>query len=97
MIFKDLEHKKTKHLYAEPPVKDAQTIDPETQVTNNQFSQLKQEFDKVNNAAAEQKLLTDTINLIGYILDEVNPFNDVDTEDIWIEDNIFDIDDTQTI
>ena len=34
----------------------------ETQATNNEFSELKQEFDKVNNAATEQKSQTDAIN-----------------------------------
>ena len=96
-LFKDLEHKKTKHPYLEPRVKDAQTIETETQVTNNEFSQLKQEFDKVNNAAAEQKSHTDAMNLIDDILDEDNPFNNVETEDTWIEDDIFNNDNTQTI
>ena len=36
-LFKDLEHKKTKHPYVEPQVKDAQTIETRTQATNNEF------------------------------------------------------------
>ena len=79
---KDLEHKKIKHPYVEPQVKDAQTIETETQTTNCEFLKLKQEFDKVNNAATEQKLQTDAINLIDDILDEDNPFRNMDTEDI---------------
>ena len=39
-MFKNLEHKKTKHPYVEPQVKDAQTIETETQVTNSEFSKL---------------------------------------------------------
>ena len=61
-LFKDFEHKKTKHPYVELQVKDAQTIETETQTTNSEFPKLKQEFDKVNNAA-EQKSQTDTTNL----------------------------------
>ena len=61
-LFKDFEHKKTKHPYVEPQVKDAQTIETETETTNSEFPKLKQEFDKVNNAA-EQKSQTDTTNL----------------------------------
>ena len=59
---------------------------------------MKQEFGKVNNnGATEQKPQTDAINLIDDILDEDNPFNNVVTEDIWIEDDIFDNDNTQAI
>ena len=61
-LFKDFEHKQTKHPYVEPQVKDAQTIETETETTNSEFPKLKQEFDKVNNAA-EQKSQTGTTNL----------------------------------
>ena len=54
-IFKELEHKKIEHPYVELQVQDAQTIESETQAVNDEFSQLKQEFDKVNNAAKVQK------------------------------------------
>ena len=63
----------------------------------SKFSKLKQEFDKINNAAAEQKSKTDASNLIDDILDEDNPFNKWDTEKMWIEDGLFDNDDTQAI
>ena len=42
------------------------------QVANSEFSKLKQEFDKVNNAATEQKSRADAINLTDDILDEDN-------------------------
>ena len=45
------------------------------QKDKSEFSKLKQEFDKINNAAAEQKSKTDASNLIDDILDEDNPFN----------------------
>ena len=96
-MFKDLEHKKTKHLYVEPQVKDAQTIETETQTTNSEFPKLRQEFDKVNNSETEQKSQTDPINLTDDILDEDNPFRNIDTEDIWIEDDLFDDNDIQAI
>ena len=60
-LFKDLEHKKTKHPYVEPQVKDAQTIETRTQATNKEFLELKQQFDKVDNVATEQKLQTDAM------------------------------------
>ena len=94
----DLEHKKLENPNVEPQVKDAQTIELETQAENDEFSKLKQEFDKVNNAAKEQKSQTDAIDLIDYISVENNPFkNSVGTEDIWIEDDFFDNDDSQAI
>ena len=37
-------------------IKDAQSIETETQATNSKFSKLQQEFDKVNNAATEKKI-----------------------------------------
>ena len=94
----DLEYKKIEYPYVEPQVEDAQTIELETQAENDEFLKLKQEFDKVNNAAKEQKSQTDTIDLTDYILDEKNPFkNSVGTKDIWIEDDFFDNDDSQAI
>ena len=70
-----------------------------TQATNSEFFDLKQEFDKVNKVATEQKSQTDAITLIDDILDENNPFNNISTEyqDIWIEDDLFDNDNTETI
>ena len=58
-----------KHLCVEPKVKDAQTIETETQTTINKFFKLKQEFDKVNNSATEQKSQTEAINLVDHILE----------------------------
>ena len=58
----------------------------ETQTIDYQFSNLKQEFVKVNNAMTEQKLQDDPINLIDNVLDQDNPFKKIDTEDFWIED-----------
>ena len=37
-------------------IKDAQSIETETQATNSKFSKLQQEFDKVNNTATEKKI-----------------------------------------
>ena len=56
-----------------------------------------QEFNKVNNAATEQKIQTDAINLIDDILNENNPFRNVNSEDIWIEENLFDDSDRQNV
>ena len=45
----------------------------------------------------EQKLQDDAINLIDDILDEGNPFKNIDTDDFWIEDGLFENDDGQDI
>ena len=54
-LFKDLEHKKEEQPYVEPQVQDAQTIESETATINNEFYDLKHQFDQVNNAATELK------------------------------------------
>lgn len=54
-------------------------------------------MDKVNSAATEQKIQADAINLIDDILNENNPFKNINTEDIWIEDNLFDNNDRQDV
>ena len=48
------QNKKTEHPYVEPQVQDAQTIETETHAVNDEFSQIKQEFDTVNDVATEQ-------------------------------------------
>ena len=95
--FEDLEHKKTRHPYIKPLVRDAQTIEMKTQTIDKEFSKLEQKFDKVNNAVTEQKLEDDAINLTENILNEDNPFKNINTEDFWIEDGLFDNDDGQDI
>ena len=85
-----MEHKKIKHCYVELQNKDAQTIETKTQTIDNEFSKLKQEFDKVNNAVTKQKVSDDAINLIDNILDQDNPFKNVGTGDISIEGGLFD-------
>ena len=54
-------------------------------------------MDKVNSAATVQKIQADAINLIDDILNENNPFKNINTEDIWIEDNQFDNNDRQNV
>ena len=52
----------------------------------------------MDNTAAEQKKQNDIFGLNDDILDENNPFNDqLETEDIYIEDNLFDDTDQRDI
>ena len=85
-----LKHKKIEHPYVGPKVEDARSLELETKAENDKFLKLKQEFDKVNYAAKEQKTQTDAINLIDYILDKNNPFkSSISIRDIWIDDDFF--------
>ena len=58
---------------------------------------LKQQFDAVNDTATEQKKQDHATKLIDDILDKDNPFKNINTEDIWIEDNLFDNNDKEAI
>ena len=64
-----------------------QKIEPETKNTNNEFFGLQQIIKKQN----------EVIPLFDNILDEDNPFNNIKTDDIYIEDNFFDNNDSQDV
>ena len=55
ILYDEVEHKKTTHPYISPQAQTAPTIETETQAIEDEFGPLKQEFDRVNNAATEQK------------------------------------------
>ena len=89
--FRALEHKKIEHCYVEPQVQDAETIEIETKKEDDEFFDLEQKFNVIDNAATEQKKQNDITDLVDDVLDENNPFNNkIKTEDIYIEDNLFD-------
>ena len=104
-LFNDLEYKKTEHPYVEPQVQDAATIETETKNTNVEFFGLQQMFNEVNDAAREQKQTkkrqkqkqNEVITLFDDILEEDNPFNNIKTDNIYIEDHLFDNNDSQDI
>ena len=54
-LFKNLEHKKIEHLYVELEVQNAETVEIETKNKNDGFSELKQLFNEIDNAATERK------------------------------------------
>ena len=54
-------------------------------------------FNEVNEAATEQKKQNEVITLCDDILDEDNPFNNIKIDDIYIEDNLFDNNDSQNV
>ena len=79
----NLEPKKIEHTYIEPQVQDAETIETETKNKDD-------EFNEIENAATEQKQQNEIIDFIHDVIDENNPFNDTETDDIYIEDVLFD-------
>ena len=56
-LFKNIKHKKIEHPYVQPQVQDAETIAIETkkEKEDNEFFDLRQNFNAIDNAAAEQK------------------------------------------
>ena len=77
-----IEHKKTIHPNVAQEFQTAQTIELETQAVDDEFAKLKQEFDRVNDAATEQKKQTEVTDLVDDVIDEKNLFRNIETEDI---------------
>ena len=84
-----VEHKKMMHPYVLPQVQTADVIESETWQVDNEFAKLKAYCDQINDAVTEQKNQNEITDLV----DDIN----IDTEDIWIEDDIFDNNDNQNI
>ena len=74
-LFKPLKRKKIEHPYLEPQVQDAETIEIERKKEDNEFFDLEQKFNAIDNSATEQQQKNDLINLVDDVLDENNPFN----------------------
>ena len=85
-----VEHKKELHPYVPPQVQTADEIERETQLVDDDFAQLKAEYDQINDVATEQKKQNKITDLVDDIIDETNPFQNLVNEDICIEDDIFD-------
>ena len=89
-LFKSLEHKKVEQTYIEPQVQDAETIEIETKNKDEEFSELKQLLNEITNTTTEEKQQNETIELSDNVLNENNPFINIKTDDIYIEDDLFD-------
>ena len=59
-------------------------------------SDLQQKFNEIDNAATGQKRQNE-IDLVEDVLDESNPFNDIKTDVIYIEDDLFDDNESKDI
>ena len=92
-----VEHKKELHPYVPPQLQTAEETEQETQLFDDNFAQLKTEYDQINDVATEQKKQKKITDLVDDFIDESNPFQNLGTEDIWIEDDIFDQNDDKDI
>ena len=86
----DAEHKKEMFPYVPPQVQTPKEIETETKVVDDEFIDLKTKFDEVNDVVTELKKQQKIATLIDDVIDEKNPFQNLGTEDIWIEDDLFD-------
>ena len=88
ILNENVEHKKVTHPYVPPQVQIAAEIETVTCEIDDEFAKLKAEYDRVNDAAAEQKKQDEITDLVDNIIDESNPFQNLNTEDIRIEDDV---------
>ena len=65
---------------------------------DDEFTDLKTKYDEINDVPREQKKQQKITDLVDDVIDESNPFQNLGTEDTWIEDDMFDKnDDKETI
>ena len=69
---KYIEHKTELHPYVPPQVQTADEIERETQLVDDDFAQLKAEYDQINDVATEQKKQNKITDLVDDIIDETN-------------------------
>ena len=73
----------------------ADEIETETTLVDDRFIDIKTKYDEINDVATEQKKQQKITDLIDDVIDESNPFQNLGTEDIGIEDDIFDKNDSK--
>ena len=76
--------------YVPPQVQTADEIETETALMDDEFTDLKTNYDEINDAATELKQQQKITDLVDDVIYESNPFQNLGTEDIWIEDDMFD-------
>ena len=85
-----VEHKREMYPYVPPQLQTADETETETALVDDKFIDLKTKYDEINDVANEQKKQQKITDLIDDVVDESNPFQNLGTEDIRIEDDIFD-------
>ena len=81
--------------YVSPQVETLDEIETETALVDDKIIDLKTKYDEINDVATEQKKPQKITDLIDDVIDKSNPFQNLGTEDIWIEDDIFDKNDSK--
>ena len=81
--------------YVSPQVETVDEIETETALVDDKIIDLKTKYDEINDVATEQKKQQKITDLIDDVIDKSNPFQNLRTEDIWIEDDIFDKNDSK--
>ena len=81
--------------YVPTQIQTADEIETETALVDDKCIELKTKYDEIKNVATEQKKQQKITDLIGDVIDESNLFQNLGTQDIWIEDDIFDKNDTK--
>ena len=76
--------------YVPPKVQTTDEIETETTLVDDKFTNLKTKYDKINDVATKQKKQQKITDLVDDVIDESNPFQNLEIEDIWVEDDIFD-------
>ena len=81
--------------YVPTQIQTADETETETALVDDKCIELKTKYDEIKNVATEQKKQQKITDLIGDVIDESNLFQNLGTEDIWIEDDIFDKNDSK--
>ena len=81
--------------YDPPQVQTPTKTVTETKLIDDKFIALKRKFDEVNDVATQLKTQQKITASIDDVIDEKNPFQNLGTEDIWIEEDLFDKNDSK--
>ena len=81
--------------YVPPQVETVDETETETALVDEKIIDIKTKYDEINDVATEQKKQQKITDLIDHVIDKSNPFQNLGTEDIWMEDDIFDKNDSK--
>ena len=90
-----VDHEKEMYRYVSPQVETVDEIETKTALVDDKIIDIKTKYDEINDVATEQKKPQKITDLIDDVIDKSNPFQNLRTEDIWIEDDIFDKNDSK--
>ena len=68
--------------YVPPQVEPANVIEIKPKQDDDEFAALKADYDQINDATTKQKKQNEITDLVDYIIDESNPFQEIGTEEI---------------